>query len=327
MLDLHKETILVTAVSGDIGCSAVRSLSEEGYKIIGCDMKLYTPVLHMLQKYYQSPPANDTESYISFIKGVIEKENVDFFLPVSEPEIEVLNEQRSHFKNMGIRLLLNNKTIIDNCLDKLRTIQYLEKLGISVPRTTLLSNYDNSFGYPLIIKGRKGCGGKKLWIAENHDDLDYIRRRDDGSLLVQEYIGSDAEDYTTGIFSDGKIASSISFRRKLGFGGLSVEAVIADESFLEHLSQTISDKMGLIGSINLQSRRVGDKFVPYEINPRLSSTLLFRKQFGFDDAVWWVNVLQGKGYSFVKKYKSGRAIRCLSECYFDMVEVSSNEND
>lgn len=324
---MYKGTVLVTAVSGDIGCSAVRSLNEAGFKIIGCDMKLYTPVLHMLQKYYQSPPANDTENYISFIKEVIDKEKVDFFLPISEPEIEVLNTRRDNFENMGIRLLLNNKTIIDNCLDKLKTIQCLEELDISVPRTTLLSNYDNSFGYPLIIKGRKGSGGKKLWVAENYDDLDYIRRRDDGSLLVQEYIGSDAEDYTTGIFSDGKIASSISFRRKLGFGGLSVEAVIVDEAFLEHLSQTISNKMGLIGSINLQSRRVGDKFMPYEINPRLSSTLLFRKRFGFDDAVWWINVLQGKGYSFVKKYKSGRAIRCLSECYIDMVEVSSDGND
>ena len=156
-------------------------------------------------------------------------------------------------------------------------------------------------------------------------DLEYISKKNDDSLLIQECIGSNKEEYTTGVFSDGDIVSSITFRRKLGCGSMSREAILVDEPYLHNIAQHIARDMGLIGSINIQSRRVGNDFIVFEINPRLSSTLLFRKKFGFDDAVWWLNVLLGKGYYYQRKFKSGRAARSLTECYFDMEELDHED--
>lgn len=318
---MSKPTIFISAVSGDIGCAAVISLRERAGRIIGCDIKSYSPVANILDIFYNAPPAYEIESYIAFLKRIIEKEKVEYFLPISESEIEVLNLRRDEIKKTGVKLLLNNKKIIEICLDKLKTMEYLKDLNIKVPETVLLDKYKGNFSYPLIVKARKSCGSKKIWIIENDIDLEYIRYKNDGSFIVQEYIGSETEDYTTGIFSDGKKVSSISFKRKLGYGGLSAEAILVDEPFLDNLAYKIAKNMNLIGSINLQTRRVGAEFIPYEINPRLSSTLLFRKHFGFDDAVWWIDVLEGKGYSYEKKYKSGRAIRYLTEYYFDLIEM------
>ncbi len=320
---MRKDVILVSAVSGDIGCSAVRSLSEEGYKIIGCDMNPYTPVLPLLQKFYKALPASEETEYIAFIMDIVNRENVDYFVPISEPEITVLNVQREEFSAPDVKLLINSSTIIDTFLDKLKTAQYISKIGLVAPKTALLKEYDGSFGFPLIVKPRTGCGSKKLWKVEDVNDLDYIRLQDDGNLIVQEYIGSDSEEYTTGVFSDGRKVSSITFRRKLGFGGLSVEAVLVDEPFIKNMASYIAEATGLIGSINIQSRRLENEniFVPFEINPRLSSTLLFRKRFGFDDLVWWLDVLSGQDYHYEKQYKSGRAVRYVSECYFDMEKL------
>ncbi len=316
---MKRHVILISAVSGDIGSSAARSLSETGNIIIGCDLKGYSTVSDLLEKHYQAPAASQTDSYIAFLREIIEREGVGFFLPISEPEIEVLNHCREEMDSLGVKLLLNNRTILDNVLDKLTTAQYLQSIGVRAPGTVPLSAYDGSFGYPLIVKDRKGCGSKKIWIIEDSLDLEYVKNKNGGSLIAQEYINKDNdEDYTTGVFSDGKVVSSITFRRKLGYGGLSIEAVLVDEPYLDDLSRHIGEKMQLFGSINIQSRRAGDIFIPYEINPRLSSTLLFRKRFGFDDAAWWLDALLGKGYLYKRKYKSGRAIRCLSECYFEM---------
>lgn len=301
-----------------IGSSAVRALRESDYKIIGCDTKKYSTVLDMVDKYYQVPAEFQAENYINFLKKVIQKENVGFILPISEPEIEVINQRRDEIEPLGVKLLLNNSTIIDNFLDKLKTVQYLENIDVRVPKTMPLSIYDGSFGYPIIIKARKGWGSKSLWKAENTRDLEYIKYKDDGALIVQEYIGNDDEEYTTGVFSDGNVASSISFKRTLGFGGLSIEAALVDEPFLDDLAQHIAKEVKLIGSINIQTRKAGNIFMPHEINPRLSSTLIFRKRFGFNDALWWVEVLDGKGYSYKKQYKSGRALRGLTEHYFDL---------
>lgn len=318
---MDRPVILVSAVYGDIGCSVVRSLREFAKKVIGCDMKPYSPVSHLLDNFYKAPAAKDTTSYMAFLKEIIVKEKINYFVPVSESEIEVLNTRRMELATLGVKLLLNNRNIIDTFLDKLKTVQYLDGLNIKVPRTMLLSNYDNSFEYPLIIKSRTGYGSKNLRRISNLQELEYAHMENDGSLLIQECIGSENEEYTTGVFSDGRNVSSITFRRKLGFGSLSIEAVLSEEPNIDKIARMIADDLNLIGSINIQSRRVGDDFMPFEINPRLSSTLLFRKKFGFDDAIWWINVLNGKGYVYKKKFKSGRAVRCLSECYFDMVEV------
>ena len=324
---MDKPVILISAICGDIGSSAVRALREAAHKIIGCDIKFYTPVFHLADKFYQAPAASDTENYLDFLKDIIKKENIEAFLPISEPEIRILNTRRKEIGTLGIKLLLNNRTIIETFLDKLITARYITSIGLIAPKTTLLREYDGSFGFPLIVKPRAGYGSKKLWILEDQNDLDYLRLKDDGCLIVQEYIGSESEEYTTGVFSDGNNVSSITFRRRLGYGGLSAEAILVDEPALENLSVRIAKATGLIGGINIQSRRLdySNIFVPFEVNPRLSSTLLFRKRFGFDDAVWWLNVLFGKGYSYKKEYKSGRAIRCVSECYFDM-ESFEHEN-
>jgi carbamoyl-phosphate synthase large subunit len=321
---MNNSTILISAICGDIGSSAVRSLRDIAKKIVGCDMKSYSPVSHLVDKFYKAPAASDISSYMAFLEEVIARERVHFFLPISEPEIEVLNQRRKDLENLGVKLLLNNPKILNTFLDKLKTVQFLQRLNIRVPKTIFLSEMDGSFKFPVIVKPRKSHGSKRLWKVNNADELEYLRNADDGTFLVQEYIGSDEEEYTTGVFSDGNTISSITFRRKLGLGGLSTEAILTDADFVDDLAHLIAKETELVGSINIQSRRDGDIFVPFEVNPRLSSTLPFRKRFGFDDAVWWLQVLLGKGYSYRKKFRTGIAIRCLSECYFDMEEIEDD---
>lgn len=315
--------ILITAVCGDIGGGAVRALRESASRLIGCDMKDGCPVSPMLDSFFKAPAASDSNKYMAFIKDVIVDENVDAFLPISEPEIELLNERRNEIEFLGVKLLLNNQLIIENFIDKLKTVHFLNNFGIMTPRTVLLKDYDGSMKFPVIIKPRRGYGSKRLWKIEDEEDLAYVRRKNDGLLIVQEYIGRVEEEYTTGVFSDGRKVSSITFRRRLGFGGLSAEAVYTECLFLEELSEKVALATGLNGSINIQSRRIDENlFVPFEINPRLSSTLPFRKHFGFDDAVWWLNSLFGESYSYIKKFKTGKVVRFVSDYYYNMEERS-----
>lgn len=317
-----RPVILISAVCGDIGGGAVRVLRESASRLIGCDMKDGCPVSPILDSFFKAPAASDPDKYMTFIKDVIIAEKVEAFLPISEPEIELLSERRDEIESLGVKLLLNNPLIIDNFLDKLKTVNFLNNLGIKTPRTILLKDYDGSLEFPVIIKPRRGYGSKLLWKIEDEDDLAYVRRKDDGLLIVQEHLGRVEEEYTTGVFSDGHNVSSITFRRRLGFGGLSAEAICVECPFLEQLSEKVALATGLCGSINIQSRRIDENlFVPFEINPRLSSTLPFREHFGFDDAVWWLNILFGGNYAYIKKFKAGKVVRFVSDYYFDMEEI------
>ncbi len=239
-------------------------------------------------------------------------------MPISEPEIEVINTYQNKIDLKPNGLLINNPVILETFLDKLSTADYLSKLGIQVPKTLKIESFDNQFDYPVIVKSRKGCGSKKLRRIQTKREMEQLRYDLDDAMIVQECIGDMDNEFTTGVFSDGKSTVSITFRRKLGYGGLSIQAICEKVPFLEEMAKVIAKETGLIGSINIQTRRKGDIYIPFEINPRLSSTLMFRKKFGFDDAVWWLNVLQNKGFSYNPKYTSGRAMRYLSERYFDL---------
>lgn len=317
-----RPVILISAVCGDIGGGAVRALRASASRIIGCDMREGCPVSSILDSFYLAPGASDQSKYIDFLKSVIRAEGVDALLPISEPEIEVLNERREEIESLGVKLLLNNQLIIENFLDKFKMVRFLDRLGIKVPRTMSLREYDGTIDFPIIIKPRRGYGSKRLWIVEDEHDLAYVKKKDDGHLIVQEYLGRVEEEYTTGVFSNGDNVSSITFKRHLGFGGLSAEAVYTECPFLEELAEKIASATELRGCINVQTRRLHDNlFVPFEINPRLSSTLPFRKHFGFDDAVWWLNSLFGESYTYNRKFKAGKVVRYVSDYYFDMEEI------
>ena len=314
--------ILVSAVAGDIGASVVRSLVGTGYTIIGCDIKPYSPVSDIVDKYYVVPSASERESYIDAIKDIIKEQNVNFFLPISEPEIELVNAKRYEFEELDTRLLLNNKRILDIFLDKLKTALYLNSIGIRIPKTVLLKEYEGGLDFPLIVKSRRGYGSRSIWKVENPNDLVYLKNKDNGSFIVQQYIGSAEVEFTTGVFSDGRNVSSITFRRILGVDGTTLEVLLSNEEYLNGIAERIAKATDLVGYINIQSRRVGDIFLPFEINPRISGTILFRKKFGFDDVIWWIDVLSGGTYIYKPLYKSGRAMRYYSELFFDMVKIS-----
>ena len=56
----------------------------------------------------------------------------------------------------------------------------------------------------------------------------------------------------------------------------------------------IAQLIKLNGSINVQLKIKGRKYAIFEINPRLSSTVMMRNKMGFIDCIWWINYYLGK---------------------------------
>jgi len=222
----ERPTILISAVSGDIGYSVVQSLREKVSKIVGCDLKPYTPVRHLLDRFHVVPPATQRSAYLQAIRTILREEHLQYFIPISEPEISLLNHEREEFDGLGVKLLLNHSWVLDRFLDKMKTMSFLQGIGIQVPKTAFLRGYDGRFGFPIIVKQQAGYGSRKLWIADSLAELEYIKGKVEGSYIVQEYIGTPEEEYTTGVFSDGQKTSSISFKRRLGADGTTLEAVL-----------------------------------------------------------------------------------------------------
>jgi carbamoyl-phosphate synthase large subunit len=106
---------------------------------------------------------------------------------------------------------------------------------------------------------------------------------------MQEYLEPDDEEYTCGLFRSrtGQIVTIV-FRRKL-IGDSTGYGETINDDLIESLLKTIAEKINLRGSINVQLRNTRRGPVVFEINPRFSSTVLFRHMLGYQDLIWSIN--------------------------------------
>ena len=101
-----------------------------------------------------------------------------------------------------------------------------------------------------------------------------------------KYIDNIEGEYTCCVFrSSKKELRSIIFKRIL-YGGYTSYGKVVENKNISNLIEEISKKLDLRGSINIQLRMKKNKPYVFEINPRFSSTVLFRHMLGFNDLIW-----------------------------------------
>lgn len=315
---MDERLVVVSAVGGDIGYNVARALSSNGFRIVGIDCRTVDNIDGIFDEIVTVSASAHEDAYLSEVIELLESKKADFFVPVSEPELLTVSRSAHRFDALSTRLVINRRNIVETFSNKYETAMFLRRHGLPHPKTFMLADYAGELGFPLVVKPVRGCGSKRVWVVEDDDDLDYLTRKNDGTLIVQELVGTSDQEYTTGVFSDGKTTRSITFKRILGFGGLTVAAELCRAGEMDSLAEVISARCSLFGSINIQTRRVDGRFIPFEINPRFSSTLPIRIAFGFNDARWWLRCIEGKGFAYAPTYRTGRVVRRITEHYFDL---------
>ena len=251
----------------------------------------------LVDEFCLCPPYGNGEVWTDYMLNLILEKSVDYFWPVTEPEIKIVNGKKDLFSKTTV--IMNQEQVLKVAMDKGETAAFLLENGVLTPKTWV-SLPREEVSYPIIIKEKFGCGSHGVILAKNEEELVQSFQQMK-SPIVQEHVGTKEEEYTLTIFSDGTVVNSIAFQRELGFGGMSryVE-VIRDEKF-EEIADKISKMFQLRGSINVQLRKRNEEYYVFEINPRISSTMGFRMQVGFNDVSWWMDMLEGRA---VEKYQT-----------------------
>ena len=113
------------------------------------------------------------------------------------------------------------------------------------------------------------------------------------------------QEYTCPVYSNNtKNFISLIIKRKMK-GGLTSSGVVVKNKDIESYVNKIAMAIKLKGSINIQLRMTSNGPILFEINPRLSGTLVFRDKMGFMDLRWWVSDLFGLKNMVYKPPKAG----------------------
>lgn len=303
--------ILVTAIGGDVGHSILKCLAGQNDILFGCDMNPYPVGMDRVKSLFQSLPATNI-NYCSNLLENCKKYNITHVIPVSEPEIKIVSKYRELFEDKGIKLCINKDNIIQCCLDKYTTAKKLKEIGLDIPDFYLPETFEPN-GKKFIVKYRKSCGSKLLKIISKKEELDTIVAKTTEPLIIQEYIDAPNNEYTVGVFSDGNEVRVITFKRKLQGGFTKFVELIDDESIKQD-AIFVAKSFGLVGSFNIQLRKFNGQNYIFEINPRLSGTVHFRKLLGFEDVRWWLDLLDNKIINdYLQKYNIAIGIREMNE--------------
>ena len=304
--------ILVTGAGGDIGLGIGRVLKLIGIPYIyGTDLSLDNAGPLIFDGFTRMPRADSTD-FVKTLTELARAQKVELVIPTSEAELDVLSSELQDQSIAGAMLLMVSRSIIDISLDKLRTVEFLKAVGLPHPWT--LKVKEKPLSVPCIYKPRFGRGSKGVKIIENEEWLSWSGEE---NAIWQELLLPADEEYTCGVFRSHTGATrSITLRRTLS-GGLTGKGEVVNDPQISEYIQTIASLLDLVGSVNIQLRKTDRGPILFEINPRLSSTIVFRHKLGFTDLLWWIEEKYGLSLSAYSAPRAGiRFYRGFTE-YFD----------
>lgn len=316
-----KIKVLITAIGGNsVGYQLIKALKlakTTKYIIYGADTKENAYQYSIVEKHVVLPNCNSKE-YIKELLDFCKVNDIDVLLPGCEPEIKVLSGYRDLIKKNNIFMPITSQKVLDICLDKFLTNDFLKKNGFNYPITKIISStceIDSIDFFPIVLKPSVGGGGSQgVQIAQNALQLksiiDYQNEvNSNQEYMVQEYVGTPEDEYTCGVLFDMNgvfintivlkrdlssilsqrvVEKNITCKKNLGDNLIISSGVSQGEiGRFEHIGKIcaeIGKKIGSVSTINIQCRYFEKKLYVFEINPRFSGTSSLRAMVGFNEA-------------------------------------------
>jgi carbamoyl-phosphate synthase large subunit len=228
-------------------------------------------------------PAAKEDGYLNWLSTYIEQNEINLFIPTSESEIDFLN--KNNINNIsGAHVLIANYKAISYSLDKYACMAYLKSHMIRVPSNGIVGAETPST-FPVIVKPRAGQGSKQI---KQFNDIQSFNQYAVVGQIWQEYLCPDDQEYTCPVYKSNIRGIQVIVMRRTLVGGLTGRGEIVSNPEIEDYVKKIAESLDLNGSINIQLRLTAKGACLFEINPRLSSTLVFRDKMGFCDLRWWI---------------------------------------
>lgn len=276
-------TILLTAIGSFSADCVVSSLKGDGHRVIGCDIypSEWHPVSKDCDKVYQVPFATIESDYINALLNICRVESVDLLFPLTDLEIDVLNNYREDFKAEGINLCVQSEYCLSIARNKYQMAKlFAEDEFIKTPKTCLGTESFESISFPVIAKPYNGRSSEGLMKLMSKDDLCLIDNRE--KYILQELLPGNVYtvDYVRDIYgNDFSVPREELLRTKNGAG--TTVRVVPDERVQKMVSY-IGAKLGIVGCVNMEFIHHKDDFYLIDINPRFSAGVAFSCCIGYD---------------------------------------------
>jgi predicted ATP-grasp superfamily ATP-dependent carboligase len=311
---------------------AVRSLGRRGRSVAAMDTSGGVPAFssRWCERQFVCPAEHGTGAYLGYLEKLLDDTGARVLISSHDGTIALLRQHRQRLERRT-RIALANEPALNIAVNKERTLEIAQRLGIRVPRSVIVSGLDDvstalkEIGLPAVVKPNES------WISDESRGVrvapllvttaDEARRaveqmtRFGGSTLFQPLLSGRREAVSL-LYANGRIHARFAQWAKRTAPPLGGESVlrqsIAVPSDIGAQSEQLVREIDLDGYSEVEFRR-DSAGVPYlmEINPRLSASVEIAVRAGVDFPYLLYQWAIGEPIDTIEHYRAGGWMRHL----------------
>lgn len=230
---------------------------------------------------------------------------IDVLVPGVDEELGPLARSRATFG--ATRILLPDASYVAAMTDKWTMARALEDKGLPVPHTCLLSSGPGEMTFPCIAKPRQGRGSRDVRVVADAAAAARLRgeagARAEGTILQSLVPGT---EYTVQMMADANARLHAVVPVRVGIKrGITLRATTEENPAVEQACRAIHEALPAAGCYNIQLMLTpGGEVLPFEINPRVSTTLCLCVAAGLDPVAIYLATQPGR-----KTFRAGVQLR------------------
>ncbi|MBQ9894823.1 MAG: ATP-grasp domain-containing protein [Ruminococcus sp.] len=274
-----REVVLVTAIGTMTATTVVEELKKMGkYYIIGGDIyeKNMVATTKDVDEFHVFPPAiYELDKYIEFVLKFCKEHEVKYYFAVIDEEIVNLSNNREKFEEIGVKLCIPNRKLVETCHFKNKFSEWLDREMPEISIKTFGSADEiKDEDFPIFVKpveGRASTGCRRIDTRAQLDE--FVDTAEIGKTIVAQQF-AEGEIATVDIISNNKTGQIILAPRKellrnSNGCGIAVKTFHCEK--LEDICRRLVQKLELNGVVNAEFFCKDGDYKIIEINPRFSA--------------------------------------------------------
>lgn len=263
---------------------AIKELKKYGHYVVGCD--IYPREWHyetrLCDVFIQSPYATKEGEYIQFLLTTCRLYKLKSIIPLTDLEIDVINQHRSSFDEAGIVLCMQSKEVLSIVRDKYALHnKFVFDEKVPSIQTSLMKDIPENFPFPCIAKPYNGRSSEGLIrnatreqvSAIEHKDIYIVQEQLCGNVFTVDYVRNSKTE------KDAAVPRQELLRTKNG-AGLTIQTC-SDEQLIGLVSY-IGQILDINGCVNMEFIYSHGRYYLIDINPRFSAGVAFSVVSGYN---------------------------------------------
>lgn len=279
---------LVTAIGSFAADIVIKSLKGMDYRVVGCDIypKEWIADAGQVNVFCQVPHALNVKEYIRFLIDLCEAEEVHYLIPLTDAEIDVLNDNRYLFETRGVCICISSMETIRLCRDKHALAEFINmnySIMETIPTERAKSVKGTPSAFPIVCKPHNGRSSLGLRYIYNEEEWkNFVSQTDVKGYLVQPYI--EGSIITVDVVCSENQAVAIARQELLRtLNGAGTSVYIFCDVALERKCCELAVLLGVQGCVNFEFIKDKDgKYHFLECNPRFSGGVEFSCIAGYN---------------------------------------------